>query len=446
MLNPSTIARSAKGAWQGLAVLLCAAAFVAIPAGAQPPDYVGTEKVEIVPVPWAPTVDGIGDEAVWSLARAYRCSDNFIDSEPTDDNDISAEFGMIYHGDCIYLLVEVKDDQDDVSAADYPYNRDSVEVFLDLLRVTGALGDDATQAANWESQGGPAQMRFRCDAQDAQFGVTAPLTVEHAVYATNNSVAGRTTYEIRFPVPPGVDASTLTSFGFGLQVNDAESGAFKWAIGWWGGPELSSGYNPKPSVSPMWQTADSFAEAGVVTIVDADGDGIPDDIEAGIGTDPNNPDTDGDGVDDAWEFYYGTHPGNPDTDGDGFTDGEEVAAGSDPLDDQNTPLDLIDTDNDGIPDYIEDEIGTDPNNPDTDGDGLTDGEEHNTHGTNPLSPDTDGDGYTDSEEIEAGTNPLDDRFHPGMELPAASLSALLALLLAVAGTGALVLRRAPVRS
>jgi hypothetical protein len=53
------------------------------------------------------------------------------------------------------------------------------------------------------------------------------------------------------------------------------------------------------------------------------------------------------------------------------------------------------------------DTGTDPNNPDTDGDGLNDGDEVNTHGTNPNLSDTDGDGLSDSEEINTyTTNPL----------------------------------------
>ena len=40
----------------------------------------------------------------------------------------------------------------------------------------------------------------------------------------------------------------------------------------------------------------------------------------------------------------------------------------------------------------EDKIGTNPELPDTDGDGLNDGEEYLTYTTNPLQPDTDVDG------------------------------------------------------
>ena len=44
---------------------------------------------------------------------------------------------------------------------------------------------------------------------------------------------------------------------------------------------------------------------------------------------------------------------------------------------------------------------------DSDGDGLSDGEEVSTHGTDPLESDSDHDGYDDPTEIDAGTNPTD---------------------------------------
>ncbi len=67
----------------------------------------------------------------------------------------------------------------------------------------------------------------------------------------------------------------------------------------------------------------------------------------------------------------------------------------------------VDKDKDGLGKCDEIKIGTDPNNPDTDGDGLLDGEEFLTYKTDPLKADTDGDGLTDGEEIKStGTNPL----------------------------------------
>ncbi|GEM_PF-2226595 len=70
-------------------------------------------------------------------------------------------------------------------------------------------------------------------------------------------------------------------------------------------------------------------------------------------------------------------------------------------------LELIsdDTDRDGLTTQEEKKFGTDPHNPDTDGDGLTDGDEVHVYRTNPLKADTDGDGFKDGEEVRKGYNP-----------------------------------------
>lgn len=112
-------------------------------------------------------------------------------------------------------------------------------------------------------------------------------------------------------------------------------------------------------------------------------------------------DKDDDGLGKCDEEKFGTDPNNPDTDGDGLSDGDEIFKyKTDPL--------KVDTDNDGLSDF--DEVmkyKTDPLKADTDGDGLTDSEEIMKYKTNPLMKDTDGDGLTDSEEvIKYKTNPL----------------------------------------
>jgi gliding motility-associated-like protein len=179
---------------------------------------------------------------------------------------------------------------------------------------------------------------------------------------------------------------------------------------------------------------------------DSDNDQLPDSVEAQIGTDPNNPDTDGDGSIDGVDDFpldpnyqtdtdgddipnkidpdddndglldeqdpYPLDPSNqPDTDGDGLNDGidpdddndgfsdeQEQGAGTDPLDPNSIPGDR---DNDGLTDLEEVELGTDPDNPDTDGDGVSD-----KNDSDPLNPnvglDTDGDGIPDA------TDPDDD--------------------------------------
>lgn len=65
--------------------------------------------------------------------------------------------------------------------------------------------------------------------------------------------------------------------------------------------------------------------------LDSDSDGLTDEEERDLGTDPQSPDTDSDGLSDREEVYiYDTDPKNPDTDGDGFLDGEEVRNGYNP--------------------------------------------------------------------------------------------------------------------
>lgn len=66
---------------------------------------------------------------------------------------------------------------------------------------------------------------------------------------------------------------------------------------------------------------------------DSDGDGLSDEDEQKLGTDPNNPDTDGDGLLDGDEVEeYKTDPNDADTDDGGIIDGVEVANGANPLD------------------------------------------------------------------------------------------------------------------
>ena len=112
---------------------------------------------------------------------------------------------------------------------------------------------------------------------------------------------------------------------------------------------------------------------------DRDGDGIPDDLEADLGLDPDLVDSDGDGILD----------GDEDFDNDGLTNLQEVLTQFNPV--------LADSDGDGILDGQED----------NDGDGLLDVDELLIHGTDPHNRDTDGDGFNDPDEIEAGSSPLD---------------------------------------
>jgi len=194
---------------------------------------------------------------------------------------------------------------------------------------------------------------------------------------------------------------------------------------------------------------------------DCDNDGLTNEDEVTAGTDPLNPDTDGDGVLDGTEVNVdGTDPLDPcsliiasqtetpttvwmntDCDNDGLTNEEEITGVDNPLTpaDPNgnitNPLDP-DSDGDGVTDGQEAIDGTDPNENcdyllasqtvtpdaawnimDCDNDGLTNEEEvtgiddpstpadPNGNITDPQNPDSDGDGVTDGQEAIDGTDP-----------------------------------------
>jgi hypothetical protein len=167
---------------------------------------------------------------------------------------------------------------------------------------------------------------------------------------------------------------------------------------------------------------DHFSTFGIAASRDTDGDGIVDSLDAdddNDGTpdelDPMPLDTDNDGF---------NNDVDPDDDSDGIadaddpypfdTDNDGVPNAEDPDDDNDGILDVdeatldaqYDTDNDGQRNDVD---------LDDDGDGVPDVREDLDHDgvwdpgveTNLLDPDTDGDGYSDGLEMALGTDPLD---------------------------------------
>ena len=209
-----------------------------------------------------------------------------------------------------------------------------------------------------------------------------------------------------------------------------------------------------------WQTSmpskvQGKGEAGEKMGSDADGDGLTDEEEARIGTDPLDPDTDKDGLLDGEEVKKtgivgkameagrlaipkDLSPTNPDSDGDCIPDGVELGVTKERLlniqfpDSAKKPIGMNPkclkllleagvtnfenalTINPSKPPTIENvfilydldpQTITDPTLRDTDGDGVIDGiEDANINGrvdpleTDPLNPDSDGDGITDGDE------------------------------------------------
>ena len=121
---------------------------------------------------------------------------------------------------------------------------------------------------------------------------------------------------------------------------------------------------------------------------DSDGDGVSDEIEGNGDTDGDgtpdhlDDDSDGDGTPDEEEW-------DADTDCDGINDYEDT----DPTDGP-----CVDADGDGLTNEAEEECGTDPNNPDTDGDGIDDGQES-------CEDDDDCDGLSDAEDPDHHDGP-----------------------------------------
>ena len=224
---------------------------------------------------------------------------------------------------------------------------------------------------------------------------------------------------------------------------------------------LSASQTLQPGLS--WATADcdndgltnqQEEEAGTSPDnPDSDGDGVLDSTEVSDNTDPNDPcsylsasqtlqpgsswataDCDKDGLTNQQEEEAGTSPDNPDSDGDGVFDSTEVSDSTDPNDpcsylsaSQTLPPGsswaTADCDNDGISNLQEVQNGTDILSVDTDGDGVTDGDEQ-VDETNPLDKcdfylasqtvvvsdqwfeaDCDYDGIGNGAELESGTDP-----------------------------------------
>ncbi|MDI1430623.1 DUF3344 domain-containing protein [Polyangium sorediatum] len=205
------------------------------------------------------------------------------------------------------------------------------------------------------------------------------------------------------------------------------------------------------------------------TVVDTDGDGLSDDLEEFLGSDPNDADSDDDGVPDGQEPNPSADTDgdglinvlDADSDNDGLFDGTELGLGCDndatdasagrcvpdgdmgatktnPLDadtddgglsdgsedwnlngvvdpgegDPNTPGDdntILDTDGDGLSDELEGFLGSDPMDADTDDDGVIDGKEPNP------AEDTDGDGIKNVVDPDSDNDGLPDGLELGLD-------------------------------
>lgn len=172
-------------------------------------------------------------------------------------------------------------------------------------------------------------------------------------------------------------------------------------------PAIQFGCGGNPADMVGIGNASGGGERPIVTPGDPDGDGLSTEMEA-----------------DGWQVFIDNAVGQPtiravtsdarafDTDGDGLTDGQERQFLTDPR--------SADTDSDGLSDFDEvNRWGSSPTSVDSDGDSrgpdgtlapnpsFFDGRELDAFGTSPTLDDTDGDGLTDFQEVnQLGADPL----------------------------------------
>lgn len=137
-----------------------------------------------------------------------------------------------------------------------------------------------------------------------------------------------TRYSHAEPVPPG-------------QSRDEETGASRGSAQ----AHLAAGLDPRDlkyldaRPFPIIDTSEAVLAPGESLLSlttdpwfsqDNDGDGLSNQAELLLGTDPNSSDTDHDGVNDRQELRHGTNPLHPDTDRDKVSDGVELQHGTNP--------------------------------------------------------------------------------------------------------------------
>ncbi len=141
--------------------------------------------------------------------------------------------------------------------------------------------------------------------------------IEHEVAGTTSKAFFRLAYTSQI-IPPGKTLDTADFDGDGLTNLQ----------------EITPYFPPNPSGTPLGIQTNPLNP-------DTDGDGLSDKAERDNGSDPTNPgsnppptptpplpptpdDLDGDGLSNADELLLGTNPNTPDTDNDGLLDGEDA--------------------------------------------------------------------------------------------------------------------------
>lgn len=187
-------------------------------------------SVDVPEASAAPVIDGTVDEA-WAgapLIRTERTVEGAADGA-------TADVRTLWRGNSLFVLFEVADPEIDLSNSD-PWNRDSVELFLDLgNEKAGAYGPNATQirvTADGDlsfGSGSDAAQRARV-AGSATARTATGYTVELEI-----SLIGQSGGQSDVPL-----GGTGTFHGLDVQVNDGRAGS-RHAVHTWADP-TGTGY------------------------------------------------------------------------------------------------------------------------------------------------------------------------------------------------------------
>lgn len=193
---------------------------------------------------------------------------------------------------------------------------------------TGASPSEFTYAPAADYNGADS---FTVKADDG-LGATASITIAVTIVPVNDAP--------RFGVagPLGVvmseDGAPVAWAAPAITATDLEGDPITWSVGTQAGHGVASvsGTGAAPATLEYVPTA-NFSGVDVFEVQVSDDSAAASRILIAVSVEPT-PDTgdaDGDGLSDDEEYALGTDPNNADTDGDGVSDGDEVAAGTDPL-------------------------------------------------------------------------------------------------------------------
>ena len=177
-------------------------------------------------------IDGSADD-LWLESHRYKIG-NVIYSPPSNDEDLSASYKVLFDEKNLYILIDVTDDSlKNDSDSEMWYMDDCVEVFIDADNSKSDSYDDndAQYHFDWDKNS-PAMSQFQHGKLDG---------IEFAMVTTENGY--RT--EIKFPWSTlGVEPSAGKKIGLDVHVNDDDDGGDRDSKMTWRGKEDNAWETP----------------------------------------------------------------------------------------------------------------------------------------------------------------------------------------------------------